>query len=68
MGFSNQSIIEPKPTKPHICIRKGLWRVSAMPRSASGRVSKAWLYRFTYTKAHDKARALNLAQQRGHYG
>lgn len=57
--FSNQSILEPKERKPHICKRNGLWRVSAMPRTLGGKVSKAFLYRFIYNSAHDFARKLN---------
>ena len=67
-SFSNASIAEPVARKPHICVRQGLWRVSAMPRRFNGRTDKPWLYADSYQKAHSHARIMNIDQQRGFYG
>lgn len=30
MAFNNTSISPPRPSKPHICVREGWWRVSPL--------------------------------------
>lgn len=42
MSFSNQSIREPRPGKPHICLRAGRWRVSSWPPYAPSLLAEHW--------------------------
>ncbi len=46
--FSNKTIQAPVKGKPHICVREGWWRVSAMPKPYHK-------YALTFGKAHDFA-------------
>ena len=56
--FSNKSIVAPVKNKPHICIRQGWWRVSAMPKYASITPTRV-RYKNRFYSAHDFVRKMN---------
>jgi hypothetical protein len=55
MAFSNATIVPPRLTKPHICVREGWWRVSQQrigPHNIDVRTRFVIAHRFAHKLNH----------------